>query len=69
MSINAMFGRVVYEPGQFFVAHQDSEKADDMIGTLVATLPSEFTGQPELAAHANPGAVGAFGSNSVDRSR
>ncbi|MEU5760086.1 2OG-Fe(II) oxygenase [Nocardia sp. NPDC047648] len=35
---------LVYEPGQFFRRHQDSEKADGMIGTLVVTLPSAFTG-------------------------
>ncbi|WP_327138796.1 2OG-Fe(II) oxygenase [Nocardia sp. NBC_01327] len=35
---------LVYEPGQFFQRHQDSEKADGMIGTLVVTLPSMFTG-------------------------
>ncbi|MFD7841736.1 2OG-Fe(II) oxygenase [Nocardia sp. NPDC059764] len=35
---------LVYEPGQFFQRHQDSEKADGMIGTLVVTLPSRFTG-------------------------
>lgn len=35
---------LVYEPGQFFQRHQDSEKADGMIGTLVVTLPSSFTG-------------------------
>ena len=35
---------LVYEPGQFFVTHQDSEKDDAMIGTLVVTLPSSYTG-------------------------
>lgn len=35
---------LVYAPGQFFARHQDSEKADDMIGTLVVTLPSVFAG-------------------------
>jgi predicted 2-oxoglutarate/Fe(II)-dependent dioxygenase YbiX len=35
---------LVYEPGQFFLAHQDSEKDDFMIGTLVVTLPSAYTG-------------------------
>jgi hypothetical protein len=35
---------LVYEPGQFFLAHQDSEKDDSMIGTLVVTLPSNYTG-------------------------
>ena len=35
---------LVYAPGQFFAPHQDSEKTDDMIGTLVMSLPSRFTG-------------------------
>ena len=35
---------LVYEPNQFFLAHQDSEKADSMVGTLVVTLPSSYTG-------------------------
>ena len=35
---------LVYEPGQFFLAHQDSEKSDDMVATLVVTLPSSYTG-------------------------
>lgn len=35
---------LLYERGQFFKAHQDSEKADGMIGTLVVTLPSSFRG-------------------------
>ena len=35
---------LVYEPGQFFLAHQDSEKDDSMIGTLVVTLPSTYAG-------------------------
>src|SRR5215472_2977237 len=35
---------LVYEPNQFFLPHQDSEKGDSMIGTLVVTLPSSYTG-------------------------
>lgn len=35
---------LVYGPGQFFAVHRDSEKTDDMIGTLVVILPSEFAG-------------------------
>ncbi len=35
---------LVYGPGQFFAPHQDSEKTDDMIATLVVNLPSHFTG-------------------------
>ena len=35
---------LVYAPGQFFVPHQDSEKADGMVGSLVVTLPGVFKG-------------------------
>ncbi len=35
---------LVYGPGQFFAPHQDSEKTNDMMGTLVVSLPSPFTG-------------------------
>jgi hypothetical protein len=35
---------LVYEPNQFFLKHQDTEKTDEMIGTLVVTLPSSYTG-------------------------
>ena len=31
---------LVYEPGGFFAAHRDSEKADGMIGTLSVSLPA-----------------------------
>jgi hypothetical protein len=34
---------LIYEPGQFFIPHQDSERADDMIATLVILLPSAFS--------------------------
>jgi predicted 2-oxoglutarate/Fe(II)-dependent dioxygenase YbiX len=42
---------LVYEPHQFFLAHQDSEKDDLMIGTLVATLPSTYTGGELVVRH------------------
>ncbi|MDE3133763.1 MAG: 2OG-Fe(II) oxygenase [Acidobacteriota bacterium] len=35
---------LVYSPGQFFLEHQDSEKSDAMVGTLVVGLPSSFRG-------------------------
>lgn len=35
---------LVYEPDQFFLKHQDTEKTDEMIGTLVVTLPSTYAG-------------------------
>jgi hypothetical protein len=42
---------LVYAPGQFFATHQDSEKSDDMIGTLVVSLPSRFTGGSFVIEH------------------
>jgi predicted 2-oxoglutarate/Fe(II)-dependent dioxygenase YbiX len=35
---------LIYETNQHFLAHQDSEKDDSMVGTLVVTLPSSYTG-------------------------
>lgn len=35
---------LVYEPDQFFLKHQDTERTDEMIGTLVVTLPSAYAG-------------------------
>lgn len=35
---------LVYAPGQFFARHQDSEKDDSMVASLVVSLPSTFTG-------------------------
>ncbi len=35
---------LVYEPGQFFAPHQDSERSDDMVASMVVTLPSASAG-------------------------
>lgn len=35
---------LIYEPGQFFEYHQDSEKINGMVATLVVVLPSSHTG-------------------------
>ena len=42
---------LVYGPGQFFAPHQDSEKADGMIGSLVVLLPSESKGGALVIEH------------------
>lgn len=42
---------LVYAPGQFFAVHQDSEKTDGMLGTLVVTLPSRFSGGEFVVSH------------------
>lgn len=42
---------LVYGPGQFFAPHQDSEKADGMIGSLVVLLPSVSKGGALVIEH------------------
>jgi len=42
---------LVYAPGQFFVPHQDTEKTDEMVGSLIVTLPSSFTGGALVVNH------------------
>lgn len=42
---------LVYAPGQFFAVHQDSEKRDGMLGTLIITLPSRFSGGEFVVSH------------------
>ncbi|HVM02407.1 MAG TPA: 2OG-Fe(II) oxygenase [Acidimicrobiales bacterium] len=42
---------LVYGPGQFFAPHQDSERDDAMVGSLVVTLPSSFTGGVLVVRH------------------
>ncbi|GGX69149.1 hypothetical protein GCM10010358_24440 [Streptomyces minutiscleroticus] len=43
---------LVYGKGQFFLPHQDSEKDDSMVGTLVVSLPSPHTGGELIVEHA-----------------
>lgn len=42
---------LVYGPGQFFAPHQDSEKANGMIGSLVVLLPSDSSGGALVVKH------------------
>ena len=42
---------LVYGPGQFFVPHQDTERSDAMVGSLVVTLPGPFTGGGLVVSH------------------
>lgn len=42
---------LLYERGQFFAAHQDSEKNDEMIASLVVMLPSRSTGGDLVVSH------------------
>jgi hypothetical protein len=42
---------LVYGRGQFFLPHQDSERGDGMVGSLVVTLPSAFKGGDLVVEH------------------
>lgn len=42
---------LLYEPGQFFAPHQDSEKSDAMIGSLIVILPSRSDGGDLVITH------------------
>lgn len=42
---------LVYGPGQFFAPHQDSEREDDMVGSLVVELPSKHEGGAIVVQH------------------
>ncbi len=48
---------LVYGKGQFFLPHQDSEKDDAMIGTLVMSLPSVHTGGVLIVKHGDESAA------------
>ena len=52
---------LVYEVGQFFAPHQDSEKDDAMVATLVVVLPCPFQGG-ELVVHGDDGPLTFAGS-------
>jgi hypothetical protein len=43
---------LVYEEGQFFARHRDSEKSPSMVGTLVVVLPSTYRGGDVVVSHA-----------------
>jgi hypothetical protein len=42
---------LVYTKGQFFAPHQDSEKSDEMVASLVVTLPSSLKGGSLVVEH------------------
>lgn len=42
---------LIYGPGQFFLPHQDSEKVDGMVATLVVGLPSNYSGGDFMVTH------------------
>ena len=48
-----LYKLLIYEPGGFFAAHRDTEKADGMIATLSISLPSAGAGGELVVRHGN----------------
>ncbi len=46
-----LYKLLVYEPGDFFAAHRDTEKVAGMFATLVVVLPSEHAGGELVVRH------------------
>ncbi|CAK0758503.1 hypothetical protein CCP4SC76_3020006 [Gammaproteobacteria bacterium] len=42
---------LIYEPGQFFSRHRDSEKCDGMVATLIVVLPIQHEGGNLVVEH------------------
>jgi len=42
---------LIYKPKQFFARHQDSEKLENMVASLIVILPSAFTGGALIVEH------------------
>ncbi len=53
MAVSAqLYKLLVYDQGDFFLAHRDTEKSDGMFATLVITLPSAHRGGELVIRHA-----------------
>jgi hypothetical protein len=57
---------LVYETGQFFLRHQDSEKDDTMVATMVVSLPSAHTGGELVVEHAGQSTAYRASSTELD---
>jgi hypothetical protein len=59
-----LYDLLLYEPGSFFLPHQDGEKLDRMVATLVIVLPSPHHGGALLVRHEGQEEIIDFGSAS-----
>jgi predicted 2-oxoglutarate/Fe(II)-dependent dioxygenase YbiX len=46
-----LYDLLLYEPGGFFLPHQDGERIDRMVATLVVVLPSNYAGGELIVRH------------------
>ncbi|WP_375331263.1 2OG-Fe(II) oxygenase [Candidatus Tisiphia endosymbiont of Oplodontha viridula] len=57
---------LIYQPGQFFDMHQDSEKLENMVASLVVVLPSPHIGGDLIIEHGKKKKI--FSSENIDQS-
>ncbi|MCC8399136.1 MAG: 2OG-Fe(II) oxygenase [Rickettsia endosymbiont of Platyusa sonomae] len=57
---------LIYQPGQFFDMHQDSEKLENMVASLVVVLPSPHIGGDLIIEHGKKKHI--FSSENIDQS-
>jgi hypothetical protein len=62
-----LYKLLVYDPGSFFLAHRDTEKAQGMFGTLVIVLPSFHEGGELHIRHAGREVVADLASREVSQ--
>jgi predicted 2-oxoglutarate/Fe(II)-dependent dioxygenase YbiX len=56
-----LYKLLLYEPGSFFLSHQDGEKLDRMVATLVIALPSAHVGGELIVRHEGQESTVHFG--------
>ncbi len=57
-----LYKLLVYEKGDFFVSHRDTEKANNMFGTLVVVLPTDHKGGDLIVEHDGKKRAFSFGN-------
>ncbi len=63
--VPSLYKLLLYQPGAFFKSHRDSEKEDNMFGTLVIQLPSKFKGGQFVVRHDGKTKLFDFSSTSA----
>lgn len=61
-----LYKMLIYETGDFFLPHKDSEKEKGMFGTLVIGLPSKHTGGELVVSFGGVEEIANFSENSGD---
>lgn len=61
-----LYKMLIYETGDFFLPHKDSEKEKGMFGSLVISLPSKHTGGELVVSFEGVEEVAAFAKGSGD---